>query len=50
MHPSLIIIIIHTGERSPVDNDEIQIVGTKLSSNKFVPPIFIEIVVPHAGQ
>ena len=38
----------NTGNRSPIDNIEIQIAGTKLSINYKFSPIGREIVVPHA--
>ena len=39
-----------TGERSTVTKDEIQILGTKPSSNYPFSPFGREIFVPHAGQ
>ena len=38
-----------TGERLSIHDDEIQIVGTKPSSNYQFSPIGREEVVPHAG-
>ena len=40
----------HIGKRSPVENDKIQIVGTKPSINYKFSTIGREIFVPHAGQ
>ena len=48
MH-NYLIKIKQKGETLPVDNDEIQIIGTKPSSNHQLYPIGIEIVVPHGG-
>ena len=40
----------HYGKISPVNNDEIKIIGTRPALNKYYSPICREIVFTQAGQ